>query len=210
MKIASPFIIVFSIVFTSCTQRVICPAYQSAFIHDDDVTVAKFSYFRPDSTPKIRETDKDRFLIVEPVAYRKRTRELETVEMKDIIPTPVDTATFDQDLLLAERDVVDSTQLSADAGELHPGLKGPFNNDQELYMYYLRDILLLPDARAAQKEEKIKNEVQLTKRERRRQKRAEEKEAKERKGPFSIFDKKDDEPADTPPAEEEEDNENAS
>lgn len=184
MRIAS-FIIGFIILFSACTERVICPAYQSAFIHDKDVVNARFSYFREDSTPKIRDVDKGRFLLVEPVAYKKRIRELKTVEMKDIYPTPDDSVAFDQDLMLAERDVVDSTQLSADAGELHPGLKGPFNTDQELYMYYLQDILLLPDARAAYTEQA--EQKNMSKRQKRKQEKAEKKEEKEKKGPFSIF-----------------------
>jgi hypothetical protein len=188
MRIAS-FIIGFILFFTACTERVICPAYQSAFIHDKDVVNARFSYFREDSTPKIRDTDKGRFLLVEPVAYEKRIREMQTIEMQDVYPIPDDSLAFDQDLMLAERDVVDSTQLSADAGELHPGLKGPFNTDQELYMYYLRDILLLPDARAAYTEQA--EQKNISKRQKRRQKKAEEKEEKEKKGPFSIFGGKD-------------------
>lgn len=184
MKLTA-FIIGFIISFTACTERVICPAYQSAFIHDKDVQNARFSYFREDSTPKIRDVDKGRYLLVDPVAYKKRTREMKTIEMQDIYPTPDDSLFFDQDLMLAERDVVDSTQLSADAGELHPGLKGPFNTDQELYMYYLRDILLLPDARAAYRKEAEEND--MSGRQKRKQEKQEAKEGKEKKGPFSIF-----------------------
>ena len=134
--------------FASCTERVICPAYQSAFMHDKNALTAHFSYFQPDSTPKIREADKTRFLLIEPVVYEKRVRELRTIEMRDIYPTPPDSIIFDQDMMLAERDVIDSAAMGAASEELHPGLKGPFNTDQELYMYYLRDILLLPDARS--------------------------------------------------------------
>lgn len=107
---------------------------------------------------------------------------MQIIEMQDIYPVPPDSLAFDQDLMLAERDVVDSTQLSADADELHPGLKGPFNTDQELYMYYLRDILLLPDARAEQAEQQ-----NMSKRQKRKKEKAEEKEEKEKKNPFSVF-----------------------
>lgn len=202
----------------ACTERTICPAYQSAFIHDEKALHAKFSYFKEDSTPKIRETDKSRFLVIEPVAYKKRLRELRTIPMIDIYPVPPDSAAFDQELMLAERDVIDSTKLTASARDsIHPGLIGPFNIDQQLYMYYLEDILLLPDARAQMdlKYDRKKNKKKKKKKD--KEKAVEEE--KEKKGPFSIFkkkDKKSEEEAEDPkeqeqeesPPPEEEDNQN--
>lgn len=202
---ASFFFIGVLIAFTSCTERVICPAYQSAFMHDKHALTAHFSYFQPDSTPKIREADKTRFLLIEPVVYEKRIRELRTIEMRDIYPTPPDSIIFDQDLMLADRDVIDSTARASAKEELHPGLKGPFNTDQELYMYYLRDILLLPDARSEMniEYESIQKNTRRNKKELKKQSAVEEE--KENKGPFSIFGKK--EKKETPPVDPEEEGE---
>jgi len=68
----------------SCTQRLICPAYQSAFIYDKDELRKKFSYFLEDSTPKVFTASKTRYLIAEPVSYRKKVRSLQTVAMKPV------------------------------------------------------------------------------------------------------------------------------
>ncbi|MBT1697490.1 hypothetical protein KK083_11430 [Fulvivirgaceae bacterium PWU4] len=70
----------------SCTQRMVCPAYQSAFIYDKDELRKKFSYFQEDSTPKIYTASKNKYLIAEPVSYQRKVRSLRTVQMK---PVPV-------------------------------------------------------------------------------------------------------------------------
>lgn len=187
------FIFGFLILLSACTERMICPAYQSAFIHDKNALMAHFSYFNPDSTPKVREVDKSRFLIVKEVPYEKRVREMQTIVMQDVYPQLIDSAEFEDDLMLAERDVIDSTAIEAqNEDKIHPGLIGPFNTEQELYMWYLRDILLLPDARAEMKEEEEKKqeESKRSRKERKQEEPAQE-EQKEKKGPFSIFNKKD-------------------
>jgi hypothetical protein len=74
------------ILFTACTERMICPAYQSAYIYDKDQLRKKFSYFQEDSTPKIFTASKTKYLIAEPTPYRKKLRSLQTVQMK---PVPV-------------------------------------------------------------------------------------------------------------------------
>lgn len=171
----------------ACTERTICPAYQSAFIHDEKALTAHFSYFKEDSTPKIRDVDKSRYLVIEPVAYKKRIREIRSIAMVDIYPVPDDSIGFDQEMMYAERDVIDTAQISASARDsIHPGLIGPFNTDQELYMYYLEDILLLPDARA-----QMDLKYDRKNKKRKKDKKKDKGEEKEKKGPFSIFKKKD-------------------
>src|SRR6187551_108144 len=70
----------------ACTQRTICPAFQSAYIYDKEALRKKFSYFLEDSTPKILTASKNRYLVAEPVSYRKKLRSMNTVVMKDINP----------------------------------------------------------------------------------------------------------------------------
>ncbi|MEM7110780.1 MAG: hypothetical protein AAF519_21295, partial [Bacteroidota bacterium] len=74
----------------ACTERMICPAYQSAFIHDEEELRKRFSYFKEDSTPKILEASKNRYLLLEPVSYRRKLRSLQTVPMKDVYPVEED------------------------------------------------------------------------------------------------------------------------
>src|SRR5882672_8073024 len=70
----------------SCTQRMICPAYQSAFLHDPKAQHQRFSYFNEDSTPKILTVSKNKYLIIPEQSYRKKIRSMQTVEMKPIHP----------------------------------------------------------------------------------------------------------------------------
>ena len=139
---------IIAIVFLhSCTQRTICPAYQSAFMHDQDFKARHFSSFGEDSLPKGFEVSKDKFLVMEPMSYRKKIRSLNTIEMKDLYPEIEDSLEFaGDDLMLAELDIVDSLQM--DSLALHPGLIGPFNVDQENYLWYFRKVLVYPDRRA--------------------------------------------------------------
>jgi len=68
----------------ACTQRMICPAYQSAFIYDKDELRKKFSYFADDSTPKILTASKSKYLIAEAMPYRKKIQRMQTVPMKKV------------------------------------------------------------------------------------------------------------------------------
>ncbi|MDH4057360.1 MAG: hypothetical protein OEU76_01280 [Cyclobacteriaceae bacterium] len=190
----------------SCTQKVVCPAYQSAFIYDQDELRKKFSYFNEDSTPKLATVNKTKYLIAEPTSFKKKTRSLQTVEAKPINPVVPDSLLMDDDAVASEldaaaRSVIDSTYIVdvEPAGTDSVGVeedyvisvdrevrvlkyKFPdsvkydeatglyvrespryyieevgFNVDQGSYMWYLRDVLVLPDVRlekqAAEKKE---------------------------------------------------------
>lgn len=65
-----------------CAEKLICPAYQSAFIHDKEALRQKFSYFVNDSTPKVYTASKNKYLIAEPESYKKLYRRMQTVPMK--------------------------------------------------------------------------------------------------------------------------------
>lgn len=165
--------IVLMITLGSCTQRLICPAYQSSFIHDKETLRKKFSYFQEDSTPKVftASTSRNRYLVAVPESYRRKLRSLQTVEMKPVYPQIPDSLKEKQDEnMLAERDiVVDST---ATQGEPSKGLdptdsayaitktKEKYNVDQDNYMWYFRDVLVMPDVRAAMEDKKKSKEEQ--------------------------------------------------
>lgn len=132
----------------SCAERTICPAYQSAFIHDKAALAKHFSYFKEDSTPKLLTASKNKFLIAERQPYWKKVRSLNTVKMETIYPVLDDSTQLSGDIVLqAEMDVVDSVALDSTAvNEI--GWTEHFNVDQEFYFYYLNDILVYPEERA--------------------------------------------------------------
>ena len=151
------FLLVGSILLLSaCTQRMTCPAFQSAYIYDKEALRKKFSYFQEDSTPKILTASKTKYLIAVPESYRKKVRSLKTVEMKPIYPEIPDSLKIEEgaDLIMAERDVVDSAAIQqgldrTDSAYAITKAKEKFNVDQDNYMWYFRDVLVLPDVRAA-------------------------------------------------------------
>jgi hypothetical protein len=182
----------------ACTQRSICPAFQSAYIYDKDALRKKFSYFQEDSTPKVLMASKNQYLVADPTPYRKKVRNLQTVEMK---PVPVlvpdslinEDSVSMQELNRAARSIIDSTFIEdrpaaneqvpvedsvyvitkdrelrllkyngADslvydpATEKYVAQKPEYyvkdvrlNIEQDNYMWYLRDYLVLPDVRIA-------------------------------------------------------------
>jgi hypothetical protein len=132
----------------------ICPAYQSSFIYDQESLRKKFSYFKEDSTPKFMYTaSKDRYLVAVPESYRKKNRKLQTVEMQPVFPVIPDSLKLNKgsDELMAEADVIDSTAstLAGDSIYAITKTKEKYNVDQDIYMWYFRDMLVLPDVRAA-------------------------------------------------------------
>lgn len=149
---------------SACTQRMICPAFQSAYIYDKEELRKKFSYFKEDSTPKILTASKTKYLIAVPESYRKKMRSLQTVEMKPVYPVIPDSLKMEEgaNLTMAERDVIDSTAVQqgldrTDSAYAITKAKEKFNVDQDNYMWYFRNQLVLPDVRAALEEKSGKN-----------------------------------------------------
>lgn len=204
MKRAFGAILVVFIALGGCTQRMICPAYQSAFIYDKEALRKKFSYFNEDSTPKVLMASKTKYLIAEPTSYQKKIRMMETVEMKLIFPVVPDSLRDDfvsqDELDSAANSIIDSTYivdvpppadslqtaedsvyvitkdkelryLKYDADSMKYSIVDVrLNVDQDNYMWYLRDVLVLPDVRLAKMQEKESKKA-----------------AKEEKGFFGFF-----------------------
>ncbi|MFN8341806.1 MAG: hypothetical protein U0V64_09085 [Cyclobacteriaceae bacterium] len=144
------------LMLVACTQRLICPAYQSSFIYDKETLRKKFSYFKEDSTPKVLTASKTKYLIAVPESYRKKYRRLQTIEMKPVYPVIPDSLKQDSgEFLNAERADNDSTAAQrrgidpTDSAYAITKAKEKFNVDQDNYMWYFRDVLVLPDVRAA-------------------------------------------------------------
>jgi hypothetical protein len=184
-------VLTFVTLITSCTQRMVCPAYQSAYIHDKDVLRKKFSYFVGDSTPKLyASAKKNKYLIGENISYKKKVRSIQTVAMKPVNPVVPDSlkegfVKDSIDVSTVVRNVNDSTAviridtLQAAATDSvatdsvyviskdrevrvlkYDNTKRAyfvdtvgFNTQQDSYMWYLREWLVLPDARIAQRKD---------------------------------------------------------
>ena len=217
------FAIICFILLSACTQRMICPAYQSAFIYDQDELRKKFSYVNEDSTPKVYYTaSKTKYLIAEPVSYRKKIRNMSTVVMKDVnvkLPDSLQIGNDDivagAELDLAARSVIDSIYIvdvpqdSIGEAEEEPYMitkdkelrllkydfpdsliydpstgkyasetpkyvitEVRYNVEQDNYMYYLRNYLILPDVKLSKEQQSQANGSKAK---------------KEKKGVFGFF-----------------------
>ncbi|MBN8575560.1 MAG: hypothetical protein J0L66_01395 [Cytophagales bacterium] len=187
----------------ACTQKLVCPAYQSSFIYDKPTAREKFVYYNESTTqprevlasansktitlpardsswaksdamrgpalPQVRRVKKDRYLLLPEKTYKKALKALRTVEMKPVYPKKTtDSLDIAAALDSAARSISDSTLLG-DATKAKPKAdsvyaitktKEKYNLDQDAYMWYFRDVLVLPDVRAAMMEE---GEVQASK-----------------------------------------------
>jgi hypothetical protein len=234
----------------SCTQRSICPAFQSAYIYDKDALRKKFSYFQEDSTPKMLTASKNKYLVAEPTPYRKKVRDLQTVQMKPVFVAVPDSIVGGDSVSMADldraaRSVIDSTFIpegntqpqaapaedsvyvitkdkelrllkynGADSlvydpvAEKYVAQKPEYyvkdvrlNIEQDNYMWYLRDHLILPDVRLARIQQGAEREKES------REKAKAEKKKKKKKGFFkNLFKKKTQEQDSievTPPQQEE-------
>ena len=90
-------LVVVCLTLSACADKVICPAYQSSFIHDKEELRKKFSYFENDSVPKVYTASKTKYLVAVPESYRKRYRKMQTVEMKPIYPVVIDSSADKKD-----------------------------------------------------------------------------------------------------------------
>lgn len=211
------------LVMGSCTQRLICPAYQSSFIYDKPTAKEKFVYYNESTTqprevlasansktitlpprdstwkksdglpgpalPHVRRVKKDRYLLLPEKTYKQALKALRTVEMKPVYPKKeTDSLDIAAELDSAARSISDTTLIgsstkpkqSADSAYAITKTKEKYNLDQDAYLWYFRDVLVLPDVRAAMMEE---GEVQAAKK----------KSDKKAKGGFfkNLFKKKD-------------------
>ncbi|MCS6973457.1 MAG: hypothetical protein N2044_04105 [Cyclobacteriaceae bacterium] len=202
------------ILAASCTQKMVCPAYQSAFIYDKNELRKRFSYFNEDSTPKVLTASKNKYLIADPVPYKKKVRQMATVQARPMNPVVPDSLQEGSEVTKAEldaaaRSVIDSVYIPNTAPVADTAIAEPepyvitkdrevrvlkynfpdslkfdtqtgkyvpekpkyyvvhigYDIDQDNYMWYLRDVLVLPDVRLArqQAEETAKKEARKSK-----------------------------------------------
>lgn len=71
----------------SCQERMICPAYQSTFIFDDEVRYELFSRFEKDSVPKaFNGVNKTTFGLIKRMPRKKREQQMAIVAMRNVLP----------------------------------------------------------------------------------------------------------------------------
>ena len=150
MKI-SPFFgmaMVVMAVVCSCKSNYICPSYESAYILDQPTRHKKFSLFDEDTLPREdMDANKNRYLVIEQVKYKKKRDEMRTVKMETVFPQvePPDT------LLLAEQDLsAEDIQQLLNEGERPVN---HFNVDQIYYMRHFGQYLPMPEEPAIGEQE---------------------------------------------------------
>ena len=190
------------------TQRMICPAYQSAFIFDKSQEKKAFVLYNEDrnqpqevlasnsktlnlpardsswdnsivikapSLPPERRVKKDRYLLLPQKTYRKALRALQTIPMKPVYPKTKkedDSLKIKKELDSAARSITDTITTASlekpeeqkiDSGVYMISIeKEKFNVDQDNYMWYFRDLLVLPDVKLAMEEGKVEKEASET------------------------------------------------
>lgn len=197
--------VIILLILGSCTQRLVCPAYQSAFIFDKPTARDKFVYYNESTTaskdimastgktitlpardsswsnstvlpgpalPKVKRVKMDKYLLLPEKTYKKALRSLQTVEMKQILPKKADdTLDIKAELDSAARSITDTLTVQAgqpaveevDSVYAITKTKEKYNLDQDAYMWYFRDILVLPDVRAAMQQNKEMADQKKTK-----------------------------------------------
>lgn len=107
----------------------------------------------------------DKYLLLPEKSYKKAMRSLQTVEMKQVLPKKeeVDSLDIMNALDSAARTITDTLTVQAppkpkaeevDTVYTITKTKEKYNMDQDIYMWYFRDILVLPDVRAAMQQKK--------------------------------------------------------
>jgi hypothetical protein len=195
------------LILSSCTQHLVCPAYQSAFIFDKPTAREKFVYYNESTTtpreilasnsksitlpprdstwakstvlpgpalPQVKRVKMDKYLLLPEKTYKKAMRSLQTVEMKQVLPKKAEADSLDIKNALdsAARSITDTLTVQpvkakpkevVDSVYAITKTKEKYNMDQDIYMWYFRDILVLPDVRAAMQQKKEVSEEKKTK-----------------------------------------------
>ncbi len=122
------------------------------------------------SLPPERRVKKDRYLLLPEKTYRKALRALQTIPMKHVYPKKKeeDSLNIKKELDSAARSITDTITASSvteskeepkgDSVYVISKEKEKFNVDQDNYMWYFRDILVLPDVKLAMEAGKAEKE----------------------------------------------------
>ena len=109
--------------------------------------------------PKEKKIRRDRYLLLPDRTYKKALKSLQTIAMKPVYPKKqIDSTDLNLEIAGAERDSTTDSVASTkptdrnskrDSVYMISTAKEKFNLDQDAYMWYVRDVLVLPDVRMA-------------------------------------------------------------
>lgn len=175
-----PIWFVLCVVFCACKDNVICPAFQSTYILNDSIRMAKYSLFLNDSTPKYASASrKNKYGIEREMSMFRKNYELKTAPKVNVLGEPEVDPFFDhtdQEGEFLASDFVDTDSIGVDSVIVAPAFavkedKGPhykyryhpnnaYNEDQQYYNKYYGELLVdnrppppTPEDLARQREE---------------------------------------------------------
>ena len=125
------------ILLFSCQRKYVCPAYQSAFVLDQEKTEDFFSLFGEDSLPKSDFfVNKNKYGIIVKVKFRKKREQMKTIKMKTVYAPPADS------FLLADHNLEEMDSASIDSLFMtRSGKLNNYNRDQRLYLIAMEPFL---------------------------------------------------------------------
>ena len=132
------------VVLSSCSGKVVCPAYSSYFMLDEEYRDKHFSYFGEDSLPSnaLASVEKTWYgTIKEPklLPFYRKNESLKTVPMELVFAkVPDSVALAGDELMYAEMDVVDSTRIANEQRRKDRN----WNVEQEYYFRRIRDLII--------------------------------------------------------------------
>ncbi len=140
-------------------QEVLASNSKSLTLPARDSSWDKSAVIQAPALPFQRRVKKGRYLLLSPKTYKKALRALQTVPMKPVYPKKdQDSLDIKKALDSAARSITDTLTVSATPRAEDQGgdgvyviskAKEKFNVDQDNYMWYFRDVLVLPDVRLA-------------------------------------------------------------
>src|SRR5690606_2976958 len=142
---ALAYFLIASFCLSSCQSKMICPAFQSAFIYNDSTRAQLFAYFDHDSLPsQTVYSSKTKYGIIEKVKRKKRVSQMRVVKMEKVFPEK-DPA-YDS-LMLALNTVAVAENLDLDSLiGAEPQFQYNYNVEQENYMRLFGKYLPQPKA----------------------------------------------------------------
>ncbi len=143
-------------------QEVLASNSKTLTLPASDSSWDKSVVIQAPSLPQERRVKKDRYLLLPQKTYKKALKALQTVPMKPIYPKKEDDSlNIKKALDSAARSITDTLTVSAaakpkeqveDSVYVITKEKEKFNVDQDNYMWYFRDVLVLPDVRLGMEE----------------------------------------------------------
>ena len=140
----------------ACQQQMICPAYTSSFILDNQEIKKQFSMFGVDSLPKgdIWQIDKKKVGIADELPYHKKLAQMRTIKMESVYKTLEDPFTAYQN----EHPSPDSATASVDTAAVMSGVReqNSYNIEELIYLHHFGKYFPKPKTSGGSMKEDLK------------------------------------------------------